>query len=425
MLKPKLGVVLAGGGAKGAYQAGFIKALMELNISPDIVAGTSIGALNGCLLAQNQAQECIELWKKVTMQDVLAHPLPDRFDIDTFLLQSNRTMNFFKNYVKEKGADITPLIQLIDHYCDEEKLYASSIEFGLVTVQYPSLKGLEINKDAMKGKVRDYLLSSASCFPAFPVHEFEDGSFIDGGYYDNCPIDYAFELGAEKVIVCDLDSDIKHRHYLHKPNVQIIAPSEDPGMFLDFDRDHLNRLIQMGYEDTMKSFGIYEGFCWTFTENHEDGKQYYQALSTVQRKLRIEDELYQALLKRTRLLMLSEKQLDLLGLEGLAKSLDLQPALCHRKDLELQVLKSYQECFEENYDPFFKVQLDTLISTFKELSQATLISGIVHQMIYPTNPMLNIKTFCSIFPYETSLALWLITHHYQDSFQMKLIQLND
>ena len=357
MLKPKLGVVLAGGGAKGAYQAGFIKALMELNISPDIVTGTSIGALNGCLLAQNQTQECIELWQKVTMQDVLAHPLPDRFDIDTFLLQSNRTMNFFKNYVKEKGADITPLIQLNDHYCDEEKLYASSIEFGLVTVQYPSLKGLEINKDAMKGKVRDYLLSSASCFPAFPVHEFEDGSFIDGGYYDNCPIDYAFELGAEKVIVCDLDSDIKHRHYLHKPNVQIIAPSEDPGMFLDFDRDHLKHLIQMGYEDTMKSFGIYEGFCWTFSENYEDGKQYYQALSAVQRKMRIEDELYQALLKRTRLLILNEKQLDLLGLEGLAKSLDLQPALCTRNDLELQVLNSYQECFEKNYDPFFKVQL--------------------------------------------------------------------
>lgn len=48
----KRAVVLAGGGSKGAYEAGFMKALSELGIDYQIVTGTSIGAMNGCLLAQ-------------------------------------------------------------------------------------------------------------------------------------------------------------------------------------------------------------------------------------------------------------------------------------------------------------------------------------------------------------------------------------
>ena len=47
----KRAIVFAGGGTKGAYQTGFVKALRELKIEYDIVTGTGIGALNGCLLA--------------------------------------------------------------------------------------------------------------------------------------------------------------------------------------------------------------------------------------------------------------------------------------------------------------------------------------------------------------------------------------
>ena len=50
----KLGVVLSGGGAKGAYEAGFLKALSEFNIQPNAIAGTSIGALNGAIYSANK-----------------------------------------------------------------------------------------------------------------------------------------------------------------------------------------------------------------------------------------------------------------------------------------------------------------------------------------------------------------------------------
>ena len=47
----KIGLVLSGGGAKGAYQVGVVKALLEKNVAMDCIAGTSIGALNGSILA--------------------------------------------------------------------------------------------------------------------------------------------------------------------------------------------------------------------------------------------------------------------------------------------------------------------------------------------------------------------------------------
>ena len=53
MKEVKIGLVLAGGGAKGAYQSGVVKYLAEIDFAPHIIAGTSIGALNGAILASN------------------------------------------------------------------------------------------------------------------------------------------------------------------------------------------------------------------------------------------------------------------------------------------------------------------------------------------------------------------------------------
>ncbi|MBK6548662.1 MAG: patatin-like phospholipase family protein [Arcobacter sp.] len=61
-MKTKLGVVLSGGGAKGAYEAGFLKALSEFNIQPDAIAGTSIGALNGSLYSANVHTRKLLFW---------------------------------------------------------------------------------------------------------------------------------------------------------------------------------------------------------------------------------------------------------------------------------------------------------------------------------------------------------------------------
>ena len=60
-MKP-YGLILAGGGAKGAYQTGAWRALRELGISFEAIAGVSIGAINGALIAQGDYDRAVELW---------------------------------------------------------------------------------------------------------------------------------------------------------------------------------------------------------------------------------------------------------------------------------------------------------------------------------------------------------------------------
>ena len=94
----KRALVLAGGGSKGSYEAGFMKALKELGIDYQIVTGTSIGALNGCLLAQNDQDAMENLWQTLDISKVFAGGFsPDfNFDLDTMLDQSNLVVSFFK-----------------------------------------------------------------------------------------------------------------------------------------------------------------------------------------------------------------------------------------------------------------------------------------------------------------------------------------
>ena len=73
------GLVLAGGGAKGAYQMGAWKALKEMNISFDAIAGASIGSINGALIAQGDYDKAMEMWESVSIDKGvnITEALPD------------------------------------------------------------------------------------------------------------------------------------------------------------------------------------------------------------------------------------------------------------------------------------------------------------------------------------------------------------
>lgn len=91
----KKALVLAGGGAKGAYQAGCIKALQELEYDFDIVTGTSIGALNGLLVVQKDYQALYQLWDQMKISDIFTNPVNFDFSIESMLSQSNLIKPFF------------------------------------------------------------------------------------------------------------------------------------------------------------------------------------------------------------------------------------------------------------------------------------------------------------------------------------------
>lgn len=245
----KRAFVLAGGGSKGAYEIGFYKAIQELGIQPDIVTGTSIGALIGCMIAQNDYEEAVRLWENMDITQVMNNGISVSMNIDSLVTQRNRVVPFFKQFIHDKGADITPLKEMIIRLSDQERLLASPIDFGLVTVEYPSLKPVQITKHEMApDTLKDYLIASASCYPAFPAHVMDGKEYVDGGYYDNLPVRLAMKMGADELVLVDLNhKKIIHEEYLHRPNIKYIIPSQDLGNFLDFDRENLDRRIQLGY----------------------------------------------------------------------------------------------------------------------------------------------------------------------------------
>ncbi len=69
--KKEFGVVLEGGGARGAYQAGALSALKSLDVNITAIVGTSVGALNGVLVAQDDLEKAISLWQHIKYSHVI------------------------------------------------------------------------------------------------------------------------------------------------------------------------------------------------------------------------------------------------------------------------------------------------------------------------------------------------------------------
>ena len=169
---------MCGGGSRGAYEIGVWQALSAAGLAPDIVTGTSIGALNGALIVQQDYAAALDLWANLRIEDVMQ----DGFDLELSAIMENKQKiaPFLKKYINAKGADNTPLKEMIARLVDEEKLRRSPIDFGLVTVRYPSLQAVELTKAQIpEGRIKDYLIATASCFPAFPVYECDGQQYID------------------------------------------------------------------------------------------------------------------------------------------------------------------------------------------------------------------------------------------------------
>lgn len=415
----KRAIVLAGGGSKGAYEVGFLKAIKELNIDYSIVTGTSIGALNGCLLAQNDYQAMIDLWENMTINDIFAGDFSDDFsflDMEKMLDQSNLVASFFKSFIKEKGADITPLKNIIRNLLDEKKLLSSPIDFGLCTVQFPSLKPVLITKKEMNQKyIFDYLISSASCFPAFPVHTFNGQSYIDGGYYDNVPIDLAFDMGADEVIVVDMKKEMTHPYYFQKPHVIYTHPYVDLGSFLDFSRDVLDRNVRIGYQTAMKHFQKLDGIVYTFKPIESSiFEMYYKEILRLERMIRYDNRndsgpLSRKILEsydRTPLL----KEYLYIVLDWLGELSQRDVSYIYNFDIFTNdLLQDYQKYSDKDFQ---FVNTGEIMDNFKDVNKKGIVGRIYHQLLYPDKEIFKIERYISLFPRETLMAklLYFLYH---------------
>lgn len=254
-------IVLAGGGAKGAYQFGAWKALRKLNIKYDIVTGTSIGSVNGALMTQNSFRKARKLWKSIN-NDVL-YDSNDMYISNLALIKLG-----IKNIINNDGLNSQKLENIIMKNLDLDKFYNSKINFGLVALNLSDKKSAYYTKkDIKKEKLYDYLIASCSCYPAFKSKEIDGHKYIDGGYYDNLPINLAIQMGADEIIAIDLKGMGFKKIPKKRIKTTVIKPNNKLCDMLDLSQDGVKKNTKYGYNDTMKVLNKYEGKKYTFKKH--------------------------------------------------------------------------------------------------------------------------------------------------------------
>lgn len=253
-----IGLVLEGGGAKGAFQVGAYRALKELGIQINGVVGTSIGALNGALIAQQDEDKAYEVWKQISPSR-LFNLSEKQFEKLVKLKISSSEIPFFlgkiTEVVKNKGLDVSLIKDILNELIDEQKLRSSPIDFGLVTYSLTTMKPFELFiQEIPKGQLIDYLMASAS-FPIFKLEKLDGNLFIDGGVFDNMPINLLIKKGYRDIIaIRTFGLGVYKKISDSSVNVTYINPSEDLGGTLDFDPARAKKNINLGYFDTMKLY---------------------------------------------------------------------------------------------------------------------------------------------------------------------------
>ncbi|RJE48725.1 MULTISPECIES: patatin-like phospholipase family protein [unclassified Dehalobacter] len=261
------GLVLEGGGAKGAYQIGACKAMRELGISYGAVAGTSIGALNGAMIVQDELDKAYELWYEMSPSKV--------FDIEEVRLEELKKLDishdgllYYMKKAKEiassKGLDITFIRKLLQEIVDEDKLRESKMLFGFTTVSLSDMKPMEFFlEDIPKGKVVEYLLASSN-LPAFQQEKIDGKHYLDGGFYDNLPLNMLVGKGFKEIIAIRTNALGRRRKLADREvHVQYISPAETLGSILDFSNEQARYHLKLGYYDVIRQF------------RHLKGQKYY------------------------------------------------------------------------------------------------------------------------------------------------------
>lgn len=265
----KYALVLAGGGAKGAYQIGAWKAFNELGIEFEAVAGASVGALNAAMIAQGDSRKAEELWNRISLEKIVC--IPPALVAQGKLYVSRGNIKHLKelnrSILKHGGLDSTPLLNLIKSVLDEELIRKKGIDLGLVTFNVDKLKPVELFLDSIdRDKLAEYLLASAS-FPAFKRTTIDGNKYTDGGIYDNIPYRMIKNRGYRNIIVVDISGAGRNR----RPDIigtrtTYIKNSVDRGGILNFNPEVLSDLKTLGYLDTMKVFDRIKGHKYFFND---------------------------------------------------------------------------------------------------------------------------------------------------------------
>ena len=397
-------IVLSGGGARGAYEIGVWKALKKLNINYNIVTGTSVGALNGALMVEKSYFKALFLWYNLSYDDIFE--ISDKYSEEDI-------MKFYKDNVFKGGVDVTNLENTIKKYLNPRKFLNSPINFGLITVKFPSLKHVEITKKELnKNNLIDYLIASSSCFPAFKVKKINNQSYIDGGFYDNMPINLAISLGADEVIAVDLDAIGIKRKVKSNIKITLITPRNKVDSFLKFEKNCARRAIRLGYNDTMKIYHRLDGDKYTFKINNLNKNiQKYQEkyLNNINLLLK-ENTINNTILENITFRKLYKNNDSCVNV--INKMIEKLGYLLDINDSYIYNIKKYNKLIIKNFNNI-DINLDEIEKNIKNNRiKIYLNNKIMVKYLYElmkNNQYKKLRKLCLLFPNEFLMSIYIIT----------------
>jgi NTE family protein len=204
-------LVLQGGGALGAYQAGVFQGLCEAGIAPDWVIGTSIGAINAALIAGNKPADRLdrlkEFWDRVQSRSPLKAPWLSLFGNTLANLgvlaqgvpgffQPNPSALWGVHYAAGPGLaayyGTDPLRETLLDLIDLDRLNSPEMRVTVGAVNVRSGEMRYFDSRDMRLDI-PHIMASGALPPAFPAIEIDGAHYWDGGVYSNTPIEVVFD----------------------------------------------------------------------------------------------------------------------------------------------------------------------------------------------------------------------------------------
>lgn len=231
----KTSLILSGGGSKGSFEVGVVQQLEEIGVTFDHIAGVSVGALNGLLIAQGKTDELAKEWNGIKGPS-------DVFD-NSFLALIGHWMNFSPSSILKPGK----LLRKMKSYADLHRC-KSELRVGVTDLNTHEFVVVDQNNSHLG----DYVIASLSLPNLLPPVKIGNKAYMDGGVINDYPIKEAIKFGSDVIhlvltkpmsLPCVKLATVKNSNKL---KIFMYAPQSDLGSILDFNPKSIHQNIALG-----------------------------------------------------------------------------------------------------------------------------------------------------------------------------------
>lgn len=253
-------LVLGGGGAHGAFATGVFDVLKEHQILPDYLWGVSVGAITGMSLMHLDSTVAHETWNSLTTDKVYGTATVGEtpYELGKVLAQHFVRQNYFE---KDKLREILrPVVA-------QELALPNKVPFTLVATEFPLFKETHytVTEETRVEELVEWIVASSAFYPIVDPVWIKGKQYIDGGFTDNIPIEYAAKQGAKEIwAVYMMEGSVYKDRVPDDVQVHMVRSPWTLGPLLDFLPERSTEHMRLGEIRTRQMLGDYAGYYYAF-----------------------------------------------------------------------------------------------------------------------------------------------------------------